>query len=339
MAEELKVAGNALFTSKSYEAAARKYSEAIQLNPQSAVLYSNRAACHLALARHEDGLLDATKATKLDPTYSKGWYRKGACEDALGQLPESIESYQTAETTALTAAQRSTIQATLRSVQDKILDPSLMSIDVMKALARAHDIPLPPSTSRNVVYQALSTHPLFGSEPKLRLLLIPQSETAPLTQLELERGPDIRQKIAALLTCRLVDCVLLHSEDQIAYAREKPFGVGIGRLHTSYEAWMDDSAIADRPLNKRACQLLRRPKTYGPIAVMKTTCIKSDADLFSKSTDIVCFERVDEEELLSDHFKALRAEWVRYKGTGDAPLVIETGGSSRQSVKTVYVSL
>ncbi len=78
MAEELKVAANALFGSKDYDGAAAKYSEAIAMDPRSAVLYSNRAACYHALARqvksigeilrilkipgrHEDGLLDASK--------------------------------------------------------------------------------------------------------------------------------------------------------------------------------------------------------------------------------------------------------------------------------------
>jgi len=91
---------------------------------------------------------------------------------------------------------------------------------------------------------------------------------------------------------------------------------------------MDDNAVAGRPLNKRASQLLHRPNTYGPIAVMKTRFFKSDNEIFTKPSNTVCFEKVEEEELLSDHFKALRAEWVKYKGTGDAPVVTEMNGSS-----------
>jgi hypothetical protein len=88
---------------------------------------------------------------------------------------------------------------------------------MIRALARAHDIALPASPDRNVVYQALSTHPLFGTEPKLRLLLIPESPTAPLTQLALEQGPDIHRQIALLLNSQSADSVVLYSEDQIAY--------------------------------------------------------------------------------------------------------------------------
>ncbi|KAJ7881429.1 hypothetical protein B0H13DRAFT_2049578, partial [Mycena leptocephala] len=81
-------------------------------------------------------------------------------------------------------------------------------------------------------------------------------------------------------------------------ARGKPVGVGIGRLHTSYEAWMAPHAVASRPLNMRACQLLRRPDTHGPILVQKTTFIKSQGLPLSIAMDILSFERVEEEELL-----------------------------------------
>ncbi|KAJ7222419.1 hypothetical protein GGX14DRAFT_428711, partial [Mycena pura] len=323
MAEELKATGNALFASKKYDAAAKKYSEAIAVDPQSAVLYANRAACYNALARPRDGLSDAKMATELDPTYSKGWYRRGACEEALEYYAESIESYQTAISKAPVGTHKAQCQAAIKSVQEKIMNPKTLSIDIMKALARAHDIPLPSSKNRDVVFRALATHPRFGTEPNLRLLLIPQSQTEPLKHYELPRGPDIKQQIAKILGCRLVDSIVLHSEDQVAYARGKPFGVGIGRIHTSWEAWMDDLAVAKRPLNERACRILHRPKTFGPILVMKTTFIRRGDSMVGVSEDILSFDRVEEKELLSDDFRKLREEWVRYKGTGDAPLVLE----------------
>ncbi|KAJ7105405.1 hypothetical protein C8R43DRAFT_1046776 [Mycena crocata] len=217
MAEDLKAAGNILFSSGDYSSAAEKYTEAITLDSQNPVLFANRAACHNKLGRHRDGLLDAIKATELDPTYSKGWYRKGACEDGLGLYPESIESYQTASLTTSKLRDRTKCVASLDAVQAKISSPNFMSIDMMKALARAHDIPLPDSSDRDVIQRALSTHPLFGTEPKLRLLLIPESQTAPLTIHDLVRGPDIHQQIGNLLGCMHPTATLLYSEDQLAY--------------------------------------------------------------------------------------------------------------------------
>jgi len=102
----------------------------------------------------------------------------------------------------------------------------------------------------------------------------------------------------------------------------RPYGVGVGRLHFSYDAFMDDSAVFRRPLNRRASELLRRPKTYGPILVMKTTLIKSEPTRYAKSEDILCWDRLNEEDLRSDHYKRLREEWIRMKGSDD-PKILE----------------
>jgi hypothetical protein len=48
-AAQLKEAGNKLFLQQDYARAAVQYSEAITLDPRNAILYANRAACHLAL--------------------------------------------------------------------------------------------------------------------------------------------------------------------------------------------------------------------------------------------------------------------------------------------------
>ncbi|KIJ28613.1 hypothetical protein M422DRAFT_186264 [Sphaerobolus stellatus SS14] len=78
-AETLKTEGNNLYSKGSYEDALAKYTEAIALVPQSAVLFANRAACYISLKRHEDALSDALKATELDPKYPRAWVRLGSC--------------------------------------------------------------------------------------------------------------------------------------------------------------------------------------------------------------------------------------------------------------------
>jgi hypothetical protein len=109
-----------------------------------------------------------------------------------------------------------------------------------------------------------------------------------------------------------------------AKAKGKPDGVGIGRMHTSYEAFMDDFAMSARPINPRACSLLRRPNTHGPILVMKTTFIKAkDSGRLGKSEDILCWEKVSEEELKGDEFRRKREEWIEVMGSGDLPHEIE----------------
>lgn len=48
-AAQLKAEGNALFAKKDFKQAIQKYGEAIDVDGNNAVLYSNRAACHLNL--------------------------------------------------------------------------------------------------------------------------------------------------------------------------------------------------------------------------------------------------------------------------------------------------
>ncbi|KAI0041555.1 hypothetical protein FA95DRAFT_1469086, partial [Auriscalpium vulgare] len=73
-AARFKEKGNELYGKKAYKAAIREYTRALALDGGSAVLYSNRAACYLAL---NDYLTDYDpKAIKLDPTYEKGWWRR-----------------------------------------------------------------------------------------------------------------------------------------------------------------------------------------------------------------------------------------------------------------------
>jgi tetratricopeptide (TPR) repeat protein len=50
-AAELKEEGNALFVKKQYDRAAEKYTAAIGEDNENAILFTNRAACYLAMRR------------------------------------------------------------------------------------------------------------------------------------------------------------------------------------------------------------------------------------------------------------------------------------------------
>lgn len=78
---QLKNEGNLLFGQQNYDAALQKYTEALVLDPNSAVLFSNRAACNLNMGRYLDASGDANEATKLDPTFTKAWARMARSHD------------------------------------------------------------------------------------------------------------------------------------------------------------------------------------------------------------------------------------------------------------------
>jgi len=95
-----------------------------------------------------------------------------------------------------------------------------------------------------------------------------------------------------------------------------PEGVGVGNYHISYEVYRDSQDTKDRyPVaNEKASRLLQRPGLRGNVAVMKTTFLKSTSLPISVSQDILCWEFVDEEELLGS-FKEKRSEWLRAAGS------------------------
>ncbi|KAJ7024759.1 hypothetical protein C8F04DRAFT_1130487 [Mycena alexandri] len=101
---DLKSLGNAFFGAKDYVEAEKHYTRAIEASgnedgpkgPGLAVLYANRAACLLCLKRYMDAERDATKATKLDPTYAKGFARLATAQDCLGNYTTSSQNWRRA---------------------------------------------------------------------------------------------------------------------------------------------------------------------------------------------------------------------------------------------------
>lgn len=70
------------------------YTKAINLDPNNAVYYSNRAFAHIRLENFGSAIADATKSLELDPTYIKAYYRRGDARFALGQLKESLSDFK-----------------------------------------------------------------------------------------------------------------------------------------------------------------------------------------------------------------------------------------------------
>lgn len=56
---------------KHYAGAVHLYSQAIELQPQNAVLYANRAFAHIKIEEYGSAVMDASKAIDADPSYAK----------------------------------------------------------------------------------------------------------------------------------------------------------------------------------------------------------------------------------------------------------------------------
>jgi stress-induced-phosphoprotein 1 len=93
----LKEKGNSALTAGRNEEAIEAYSEAIKLDETNHVLYSNRSAAYLKNGNFEESLKDADKTIQLNPSWAKGYSRKGAVLFALQRWDEAFTAYNKGE--------------------------------------------------------------------------------------------------------------------------------------------------------------------------------------------------------------------------------------------------
>ncbi|CAO1638470.1 unnamed protein product [Sympodiomycopsis kandeliae] len=95
---ELKAKGNAEFAAKRYEEAIKHYSDAIAAVSGEAdaphVLHSNRSACYAGLRQWDQALQDADKTIELNPSFAKGYGRKGGALHGARKFDESIAAFE-----------------------------------------------------------------------------------------------------------------------------------------------------------------------------------------------------------------------------------------------------
>ncbi|GAC93147.1 hypothetical protein PHSY_000710 [Pseudozyma hubeiensis SY62] len=94
---ELKAKGNAAFAAKDYQGAIQNYNDAIAAatSPEDNVhvLYSNRSACYAGLRDWDSALNDADACIKANPSFAKGYGRKGAALHGARRLEEAVDAY------------------------------------------------------------------------------------------------------------------------------------------------------------------------------------------------------------------------------------------------------
>lgn len=95
---ELKAKGNAAFAVKDYEGAIQNYNDAIAAasSPEDNVhvLYSNRSACYAGLRDWSKALDDAEACIKANPSFAKGYGRKGAALHGARKLEDAVDAYE-----------------------------------------------------------------------------------------------------------------------------------------------------------------------------------------------------------------------------------------------------
>ncbi|KAI0040123.1 hypothetical protein FA95DRAFT_1566656 [Auriscalpium vulgare] len=103
--------GTELYGKKAYQAAILEFTRALAFDSENAVLYSNRAACYLALKNNDKCLDDAHK---LDPTYEKGWWRRAEACQVCNDPAEELYSWLRALSAMGSPENQTTAQGKLR---------------------------------------------------------------------------------------------------------------------------------------------------------------------------------------------------------------------------------
>ena len=82
------------FNEQNYKGAVDLLKKAIKLDPDNHIFFSNRAAAHMALEQYDRALVDADECIRLQPTWAKGYSRRGAAlfrMDKLGPARDAFE--------------------------------------------------------------------------------------------------------------------------------------------------------------------------------------------------------------------------------------------------------
>ncbi|KAI7757993.1 hypothetical protein M8C21_018714 [Ambrosia artemisiifolia] len=92
----LKDEGNAFFKAGNYLKAAALYTQAIKKDPSNPTLYSNRAAAFLNLVKLQKALSDAETTISLNPSWEKGYFRKGCVLEAMERYDDALDAFRIA---------------------------------------------------------------------------------------------------------------------------------------------------------------------------------------------------------------------------------------------------
>lgn len=152
-AAALKAKGNDAFAKRRFQAAAQYYSQAIELEPTSHILYGNRAAAYHRLKKYKEALEDSDVAVSLHEPWVKGHYRRACALAALEQYEEAAEAFE---------------RAVELSPKDEKLEEKVKQMrEKAKAKATGRDIAAPESQSKPKPAPS-TTEPAPVSSPSLK---------------------------------------------------------------------------------------------------------------------------------------------------------------------------
>jgi len=93
-AEEFKNNGNNSYKLGDYKMAVEFYTRAIELVPENASYYANRAAAYMMLRKYREAIGDTSTSTRIDPSYVKAYSREGKLNLLLGDYAAALKCFE-----------------------------------------------------------------------------------------------------------------------------------------------------------------------------------------------------------------------------------------------------
>ena len=90
------------FKGENYERAVKHLTVALSLDEKSHVLYSNRCTAYIALESYDKAMEDADECVRLQPSWAKGYLRRGSVYFRMGQLEKAEVTLTPTPTPTLT---------------------------------------------------------------------------------------------------------------------------------------------------------------------------------------------------------------------------------------------
>lgn len=94
LSNDLKDQGNEAFQAGDVQLAISYFSQAIDLDPDNHIFYSNRSAAFMKADSISKALHDAEKCVELAPDWAKGYSRLGVAQQSLKRFDAAMDSFK-----------------------------------------------------------------------------------------------------------------------------------------------------------------------------------------------------------------------------------------------------
>lgn len=94
ISNKLKDEANIEFQKGDIEKSIELYTQAINIDPDNHILYSNRSAAYMKVDSKSKSLWDAEKCLELEPSFIKGYNRLGVAQQSLKRYDAAIETFK-----------------------------------------------------------------------------------------------------------------------------------------------------------------------------------------------------------------------------------------------------